>query len=92
MGELLGREDFPALVFTPALAFDRQGRRLGRGKGYYDRFLAGLNRADYYAAGLCLERQVLPRLPADVWDKPVDALCTGRGFIPAGDGGNHGTD
>ena len=77
---LLRQADFPALVFTPGLAFDPQGRRLGRGKGYYDRFLAGLNRADYYAVGLCLDCQTVPCLPADDWDKPVDALCTGRTF------------
>jgi 5-formyltetrahydrofolate cyclo-ligase len=77
---LLRQADFPALVVTPGLAFDAGGRRLGRGKGYYDRFLAGLNRADYYAVGLCLDCQRVPCLPAGDRDKPVDALCTGRTF------------
>jgi 5-formyltetrahydrofolate cyclo-ligase len=67
----------PALIVTPGLAFDRQGRRLGRGKGFYDRFFASLDRTSYFALGLCLESQLLPEIPADSLDKTVDAICTG---------------
>jgi 5-formyltetrahydrofolate cyclo-ligase len=67
----------PTLIVTPGLAFDRQGRRLGRGKGFYDRFFASLDRTSYFALGLCLESQILPEIPVDSRDKTMDAICTG---------------
>ncbi|MDR2760035.1 MAG: 5-formyltetrahydrofolate cyclo-ligase [Spirochaetaceae bacterium] len=76
----------PLLILVPGLAFDLRGGRLGRGKGCYDRFFAGLElpgektgpaKKNYTALGLCLEAQIIPRVPAETWDKPMDALCTG---------------
>jgi 5-formyltetrahydrofolate cyclo-ligase len=79
--------DFPALVITPGLAFDRQGRRLGRGGGYYDRFFEELDRAgrEYYAVGFCLEAQIKAEVPAEEQDKPMSGIVSSREFIP-GDG------
>jgi 5-formyltetrahydrofolate cyclo-ligase len=76
--------DFPALIITPGLAFDRQGRRLGRGGGYYDRFFAELDNAgrEYCAVGFCLEAQVKAEVPAEKEDKPMDGIVSSRGFIP----------
>jgi 5-formyltetrahydrofolate cyclo-ligase len=74
---------FPALIIAPGLAFDREGRRLGRGGGYYDRFLAGLARGpgfagpQYSVMGLCLDCQVVDRVPVDDHDRKMDALLTG---------------
>jgi 5-formyltetrahydrofolate cyclo-ligase len=70
----------PTLVVTPGLAFDRQGRRLGRGGGCYDRFFAAFDReaAGYYVLGLCLKCQILPRVPTDDLDKTMDAVCSGK--------------
>jgi len=51
------------LVIVPGLAFDRQGRRLGRGGGYYDRFLADLPAATP-RIGLAFDFQILDNLPA----------------------------
>lgn len=50
------------LVVVPALAFDKQGNRLGRGGGYYDKFLAGLPTA-IPRIGLAFDFQVLKNLP-----------------------------
>ncbi|MDR1909750.1 MAG: 5-formyltetrahydrofolate cyclo-ligase [Spirochaetaceae bacterium] len=68
----------PALIVTPGLAFDRRGNRLGRGRGYYDRFFARLDRAGarYHAAGFCLPPQVVEEVPAEAFDRRLDALCT----------------
>jgi len=51
------------LVVVPGLAFDKKGNRLGRGAGYYDKFLAGLP-GDTPRIGLAFDFQVLRSLPA----------------------------
>ncbi len=67
------------LVVVPGLAFDRRGRRLGHGKGYYDRLLA---RSPAVRAGLCYDAQVLPEVPAGPRDAVMDWLVTERGASP----------
>jgi 5-formyltetrahydrofolate cyclo-ligase len=77
----LSPADFPALIIVPGLGFDRRGNRLGRGKGYYDRFLKSLDKEglSFRTIGLCLEAQILPEIPADPWDRRVDQIWAGRG-------------
>ena len=58
------------LVIVPGVAFDRRGNRLGRGKGYYDRFLDRLPK-DTPSIGLAFDFQILPNLPATPTDVSV---------------------
>lgn len=80
-GQILDAEDFPVLAVVPGLAFDRNGGRLGRGGGYYDRFFAGLDAAGfpYTAAGFCVECQLVERVPVDLLDRIMDCVLVGRG-------------
>ncbi|MBQ0054057.1 MAG: 5-formyltetrahydrofolate cyclo-ligase [Bacteroidales bacterium] len=55
----------------PGLAFDLKGRRLGRGKGFYDRLLPQL---DCHKAGVCYACAIVDNVPADSWDMPVDSV------------------
>lgn len=63
------------LVVVPALAFDGQGNRLGRGRGFYDRFLS---HRDFRGVicGLGFELQVVPEVPHDEHDVRIQMLVT----------------
>ena len=66
------------LVVAPALAVDRQGMRLGKGAGYYDRALAGL---DVPVAAVVYGWEVMDAVPHDAHDQAVDAVITPEGFF-----------
>ena len=83
-GTALGAADFPVLVVTPGLGFDRRGGRLGKGGGFYDRFFAELSAPtagprSFFALGFCAAAQVIPEIPSEAHDKRMNALCTGAG-------------
>ena len=59
------------LVIVPGVAFDRAGHRLGRGRGYYDRTLAGM---DCVKVGVAFGWQLMETVPTDEWDRPMDIL------------------
>jgi 5-formyltetrahydrofolate cyclo-ligase len=70
------------VIVAPLVAFDRSGRRLGMGGGWYDRTL-GFRR--FHASfrrpwfiGLAYGFQEVARLEADAWDVPMDAVITER--------------
>ena len=63
------------LVIVPGLAFDRAGNRLGRGRGFYDRFLAHRDWRGL-SCGLALEEQVFEQVPVGEHDARVDMLVT----------------
>ena len=66
-----------AVVFVPGLAFSLSGQRLGRGGGFYDRFLASTG-PGVTAVGLAYSFQVLERLPQEPWDRRLDYVVTER--------------
>lgn len=66
-----------AAVFVPALAFDREGYRLGYGGGYYDRFIAA---HDVLSVGITYEAFLTDALPRDQYDQAVDLIVTEKGI------------
>jgi 5-formyltetrahydrofolate cyclo-ligase len=64
------------VVITPAVAFDRSGRRVGYGRGYYDRFLPR-TRADAVRIGVGLDVQLVDEdLPMGPFDLRVHLIVT----------------
>ncbi len=67
-----------AVILVPGLAFTRDGKRLGKGGGYYDKYLGRY--PGHRTAALAYEFQVVSELPAEFHDQPVDDLITEKGF------------
>jgi 5-formyltetrahydrofolate cyclo-ligase len=72
--------DHNVLVVTPGLAFDRKGNRLGRGKGYYDRFLSSIKNP-FDTAGVCFSEQLVSDVPMSGDDRTVNRIVTEEGII-----------
>ena len=60
------------VAVIPGMAFDRNGHRLGRGKGYYDRMLAQM--PQIYKIGICFDFQLLENIPHDTHDILMDEV------------------
>ena len=67
------------LLIIPALAYDQAGYRLGRGKGYYDRYLQRANCA--HRLGVTFALHPIEQLPHDPWDIPVEDVLTPHPFL-----------
>ena len=63
------------VALVPGLAWDRDGGRLGRGAGYYDRLFASPSWRGF-RCGLFFAAQEAPGLLLDSWDAPLDAVVT----------------
>ena len=72
------------LFLCPGMAFTTGGVRLGRGKGYYDRAMEHAN-PESPKVGVCFREQILPAIPADEHDVPMDFLATPAGCLPCVD-------
>ncbi|WP_211885981.1 5-formyltetrahydrofolate cyclo-ligase [Plastoroseomonas hellenica] len=72
----------PDVILVPLLAFDRAGRRLGYGGGYYDRTLAGL--PDAQAIGIAFASQEVREVPAGPHDARLPLVATEAGLIACG--------
>ncbi len=68
----------PCVVLAPLVAFDRGGRRLGMGGGYYDRYFAATPVA--VRIGIAYECQRAPALPATASDVSLTAVVTENGW------------
>lgn len=77
-GETFTKYDKIDLCLIPGVAFDPQGGRLGRGKGYYDRLLPCIQAPK---AGICYECQLLREVPKDSHDVRMDYLFTESGIL-----------
>jgi 5-formyltetrahydrofolate cyclo-ligase len=70
----------PAIMLVPGLAFSVEGKRLGRGKGYYDRYFNRYPEADIVRVGVCFECQMLEDVPVEAHDKRVGWVLTEKGL------------
>ena len=66
-------------VLVPGLAFDDDGRRLGYGRGYYDRALSLVD--PERCIGLLLDEQRVPRVPVEAYDVRLRWTCSPRGLM-----------
>jgi 5-formyltetrahydrofolate cyclo-ligase len=67
------------LLLVPGVAFDKDGYRIGYGKGYYDRFLS--TGKVLFSMGVCYSFQLLPKLPQSRYDIRLDSLATDNGVL-----------
>lgn len=64
------------LIIVPGMSFDSNGHRLGRGRGYYDRFLAEMPQA--YKIGVCFAFQRVDDVPVDPTDVLMDEVISNK--------------
>ena len=68
-------------MLMPGLMFDKKGNRLGYGKGYYDKYLAGLDEdVNMTTIALSYESMVKDEIPAEETDRPADYIVTDKGL------------
>ncbi len=73
--------DEHTLILVPAMAYTRLGERLGRGKGYYDRYLKQF--PSIPTMGICRSYQLKSSIPTESWDMRVkEVLCNGVIYSP----------
>lgn len=77
-GEDIADIDDIELVIVPAVAYDRNGNRVGRGKGYYDRLLSSTKAMKI---GVAYDFQVVPEIDSEPHDVKVDIIITNKGII-----------
>jgi 5-formyltetrahydrofolate cyclo-ligase len=79
-GAKLAKLDEIDLMIMPGAAFDERGNRVGYGAGFYDRLLPAFRKM---TIALAFEAQIVPDVPADSHDVPVDAIVTEKRVITA---------
>ena len=81
--ETIAPDDLGVLLI-PLVAWDRSGRRLGMGGGWYDRTLA-LPGVEALRIGVAWSLQEAASLPEDPWDRSLDAVVTEQGWFTCPD-------
>jgi len=76
VGELYTDYEAIDLIVVPGVAFDRQGNRLGRGRGYYDKILKETPAAR--KVGICFGFQLVEQVPVDELDVRMDLVISGE--------------
>jgi 5-formyltetrahydrofolate cyclo-ligase len=71
------------LILVPGIGFDRNGNRLGFGKGYYDRFLMTIKNP--LTVGLAFSFQIVPEIPVQSHDIALDWIVTENETIRCGE-------
>lgn len=66
------------ICIVPAVVFDKEGYRIGYGKGFYDRFLSTFTGVK---VGLVYSNMILPKVPRGRFDKHVDIIISERGVV-----------
>lgn len=74
VGERISADSSIDVVLVPGVAVDAAGHRLGRGRGYYDRFLSSLRTVPTERIGVCFDFQKVDEVPFDKYDIPVDRV------------------
>ncbi len=64
------------LLVVPGVAFTREGARLGRGKGFYDRYLSQPT-LHACCVGVCFAHQLVAYLPVEPHDRSMEVVCLG---------------
>jgi len=62
------------LIVVPGVAFDRKGNRIGRGRGYYDRFLS--KHLNVKRIGICFDFQLVDEVPTEPFDILMDEVIS----------------
>lgn len=78
LGEIFMDYDKIDIIIVPGIAFDRSFNRLGRGKGFYDRFLKNIKTIKI---GICFDFQLFDSIPADRNDITMDYIITEKEII-----------
>jgi 5,10-methenyltetrahydrofolate synthetase len=72
-------DDEMGIILVPGLAFSKNGYRLGRGAGFYDRFLERNPQA--LRVGIAFAEQLVTEVPYESFDQPLDIVLTDHGIF-----------
>jgi 5-formyltetrahydrofolate cyclo-ligase len=78
MGEFVESFDLIDLVIIPGVAFDIQKKRIGYGKGFYDKLLPKI---EAQKVGICFDFQLLEQIPTNDFDQSVDLILTEKRLV-----------